>query len=451
MLEAVSSLRAAGHILEITHEVDPVGEMAAYVVQAAGWPILFQHVRGARFPVLYNLFGQAGWLADWMGVVPGGIVRALADACDHPAAAVPAGEAHDLIVDEPFDLARWLPIGQDYARQTRPSIQPAVVFVRDPESGLVNTSMHILTLNGPNRLVVHVQARHFGEIYGKWQRQGKPMPAAVVLGLDPAVWLAFGLNPEHPPGETEIASGLVGGLPMAACATVDLEVPAAAEIVLEGFVPPNERGPEPGPTGVYGPLHHGPVFEAQRLAAFSDSVSHGMLNAGRDHMNTLEWLKEAEILRHLRGVGLDGGISAVKVNPTDADWRFCAVAVDRDHASQARAVIDSLLRAHFLLGGVRRVVVVDEDVDLGSPRAIEWAMATRVRPETDLILVEAPHERGRDPLSRQGPVTKIGMDATVPPGKEADYARISVDWNGSVQLPRAVNPLPGTPPQLLRT
>jgi 2,5-furandicarboxylate decarboxylase 1 len=100
---------------------------------------------------------------------------------------------------------------------------------------------------------------------------------------------------------------------------------------------------------------------------------------------------------------------------------------------------------------VRRVVVVDEDVDLGSPRAIEWAMATRVRPETDLILVEAPHERGRDPLSRQGPVTKIGMDATVPPGKEADYARISVDWNGSVQLPRAVNPLPGTPPQLLRT
>src|SRR3990170_1559645 len=95
----VADLREQGHLIEVKRRVDPVGEMAAHVAGTGGWPILFHRVGEARFPVFYNLYGHPGWVARRIGAEPGGIVRALVDACEHPVPPVPpvAGECrHDV-------------------------------------------------------------------------------------------------------------------------------------------------------------------------------------------------------------------------------------------------------------------------------------------------------------------------------------------------------------------
>jgi 2,5-furandicarboxylate decarboxylase 1 len=450
MREAIESLRAQGHLLEVTQEVDPVFEMGAYAAAAAGWPLLLHLVRGARFPMLYNLFGQADWLARWMGREPACLIEAFHDACEHPGQPFTTTSQHDLVVDGPLNLAEWIPIGRDYPRQSVPCMNPAVVFVRDPDTDFVNTSMHSLNLIAPDRMVVHVRAMHFAQIYGKWQRLGKPMPVAVALGMDPAIWLAFGLANDHPPTELEVASALAGPVALAPCGTVDLEVPLASEIVLEGFVPPNERGPggpEPLPAHLYGPPYHGPVIQVRRLTAFSDAVAHGLLNGSPDHLNTMHWLKEFEVVRHLRDVGLFEGVRALKVNPFGGNWCLCAIAVDRAHVGNARAILETLLTSTLRLGGIRRAVVVDEDIDVGNPRMLDWALATRMRPERDLFVTDPAKVRGVDPMSRDGALSKLGLDATIPPGREDDYRMIEVPWPATVELPRQMPNIPAPVPQ----
>jgi 2,5-furandicarboxylate decarboxylase 1 len=241
-------------------------------------------------------------------------------------------------------------------------------------------------------------------------------------------------------------------VPVCRCSTVNLEVPAAAEIVLEGRVALNEHGaggPETLPSRLYSAAYKGPVAEIHRVTAYSDAIAHGLLNASRDHLNVMHWLKEFQIARHLRHIGFESKVRAVKVNPSGCDWMYAAVALEREHAAEARALIESLLNAKLALGGLRRVVIVDTDVDIGDPRAVDWAIATRMRPESDLVIVEPSKIRGPDPAARGGPLAKLGMDATIPAGQEVAYALPTVDWAGPLDLPAKLPPMAPAVAQLL--
>lgn len=438
-------------LLEVTQRIDPAREMAAYVEAAQGWPILFHRVGDARFPILYNVFGHPEWVADRLGTRPNAIVESLIDASEHAVEPVLVPPAQRLTADAPLDLRKWVPIGHDKARQRVPCLNAGVIVARDPETGLLNTSMHTLNLVGPDRLVIHVRSNHFARIYGKWQKRGEPMPMAVAVGVDPAIWLTCGITIEHPPSELAVAGAFGGPVPMAKCGTVDLEVPANAEIVLEGDVSPSERGPggpEPLPSYEYGIPYRGPVMAVRRITAFPDAVAQGLLNAGVDHQNQLAWLKEFSVVKHLRERGLAAAVRSVKMNPTGNDWYACAIAVERPFAEDARSIVRSLLEADIAIGGLRRVVAVDTDIDLGDPSAIEWAVATRMRPERDVVVVTA-WKRGPDPMGREGAVGRLGLIATMPSGRESDHVRAVVAWDGPIALPRPA-PAPPRPSQSVR-
>jgi 2,5-furandicarboxylate decarboxylase 1 len=434
--DSVEDLSRSDRLLEVTERVEPIAELAAHVEAAHGWPILFHRVGRARFPILYNVFGDPVWVASRLGTRSDGIVASLLDACAHPVEPEPVASRHSIVADGAIDLRDWIPIGQDKARQRVPCLNAGVIIVRDPDTGTLNTSMHTLNLIQPDLLVIHVQSNHFAQVYGKWQKRRQAMPLAVALGVDPALWLACGITIDHPPSELAVAGAFGGPVPMARCSTIDLEVPAAAEIVLEGIVPPAERGPggpEPLPSYEYGIPYRGPVMVVQRISAFPDAVAHGLLNAGVDHQNQLAWLKEFSVVKHLREAGLAPMVRAIKVNPSGSDWYACAVAIERPHVAEARAIAESLLTADIAIDGLRRVTVVDADIDIGDPAQIEWAVATRMRPDRDVIIVGGGR-RGPDPAGREGAVARMGLIATVPPGREADHIRAVTEWNGPLAL-----------------
>ena len=272
---------------------------------------------------------------------------------------------------------------------------------------------------------------HQRAIYGMWEARGEPMPMACVVGTHPAYEIMASYSvPDHLAkfGELELVGNLIGEeVETVSCDTIPLDVPAHAELVIEGHVLPHERrddGPGPSQALYYIPgVTQQPVFEATALTMREDPIlrQHNTLMFS-DHQPLISLPHEALLLARLRGMGHD--VQEVIYVPWGGTLT-CVVRMTPKTDGEVRSVLTAVLGERW--PNAKWAIAIDDDVDATSAEDLVWSLSTRVDAAADMFVI--PDARGHpiDPGVRQtgdNPrdvvFAKWGVDATKPPLQHAE-------------------------------
>jgi 2,5-furandicarboxylate decarboxylase 1 len=417
-------------LLRISHPVDTRFDMTAivYELERAGKSpvVIFEKGAGNSMPVVTNVAANRRLLAACLGVDAAELPSAFRERCQRhiPCDVVKDAPWQEVVIEgDALDLAA-LPIPLQFSVDAGPYITAGQISARDPVTGVDTTGFHRLMLKGGNRLGVSLHSRRrMYEFQRRAEERGEPLPAAIAIGTHPLHYMGSMVY-AYPPGvrKYEIIGGLFGApYRVARCGAGEIEVPAGAEIVIEGEILAQTREPE-GPfaefTGYasYRSTQH--VFVAHRLRmrrdAMFQSVTSGM---SRDHILVSCVTREGEILNALRR-NLPN-VRAVHVPHTSCGAFTAYIAMKKVAEGEPQtAIMAAFGTEHY----VKHVIVVDDDVDIFDTNDVMWAVATRVRPDRDIFFIPGVKGAILDPTSdpETFTVTKMGIDATRPAGR--DYA-----------------------------
>ena len=315
---------------------------------------------------------------------------------------------------EEVDL-RVLPIVRHHEMDAGPYIDMASVM-RDPESGAYNVAFLRNMYKGPRKLGLHMSPRHNWQIVRRHEQRDEPTPVAIVVSHHPAFYIgALNVAPFGTDDYELIGGMLQRPLRLTASATwgEDFLIPADADLVIEGIVPPNVREVE-GPfgefPGTYGPQRVRWVVEVTALQHRRDAMYQDVFVGHRDNCVMGSFPKEGSLFNRIRGVV--PGVKAVHL-PTSAVGRFhCYIAIDKrvDGESKQAALI-ALGECDF----VKHVVVVDADIDPFREEEVLWAVATRVQADEDVDVIRNVKGNTLDPSQRDDIMgAKMIVDATRP-------------------------------------
>jgi UbiD family decarboxylase len=298
-------------------------------------------------------------------------------------------------------------------------IAAGIAFVRDPDTGIGNISFHRQQINGKDKTGFVMLPRHARRIYDKYSARGLAMPVAVVLGVHPAIFFASGFTTGFGLDELHYAGALLGeAVRTVKCETSDLDVPADAEIVLEGeIVPGNHMEPE-GPfgevTGTYPDPGEAHVFKLKAITRRRDAIYYA-LHCGfpvTDTQSTTGLGIEVATMEHLRKV--DGGMDLLDLRCLTISGLMMLVLKMRPKVEgQAKVALMAALSGPYQQPKI--AVAVDDDIDASDLRQIIWSITTRVHAQEDVIMIPGAKVWGLDNAS------------PVVPGVES-YQRVGTRW-----------------------
>ncbi|MFH2203471.1 MAG: UbiD family decarboxylase [Elusimicrobiota bacterium] len=409
----IKMFQDAGELTTVGEELDPVLKAAAAIRAAEPAPVLLDNVRGSR--ILANIMPTRDALARLLGVDPARFLPELAAKLEGGGAGCVRRDA--VFGDEEIPLAELerLPFLTYYSVDGGPYLTAGVWVVRDPRHG-VNLSYHRMMRTGPGRGTVRVVERRGTDTAMK--NSGGTLEAAICIGAPAPVLFAAALSPAPDINELDIAARF-GELELVRCKTIDVEVPASCQLVIEGRFT-GETGAE-GPfvdiTGTVDVVRQQPVFEITRAARRRDAVLYDIVPGRSDHRTLMGIPKELDIYREVSKVCrcLD-----VSITPGGASWLHAVIRIAKEKGQDGRAALAAAFAAHRSL---KHCVVVDEDIDIRNPAAVEWALATRFQANTDLLLLDDQPGSSLDPSvhhesGKGSRGSKLGLDATIREGGE---------------------------------
>ena len=413
---------------EVVHVTEPIStdfDVMALVLEyerRRRFPILLlERVQGSDIPIVCNVVASRRALAWALGVPEAGLAVEYARRIKDPIKPV-------VVADPPFrqrvltgpelDLAR-LPIPTYFPGDAGRYLTAGLLVARDPETGVETEGYHRFQVKGRDRMGVSLHSRRrMFEYQRRAEALKQPLPCAIALGVHPLVSMGSLAYPPPDVGKFEVVGGLLGEpLEVAPCTSIDLQVPAAAEIVIEGEILPGVREPE-GPfgefTGYFSRRSTEHVFVAKAIAMrerpWFQSIGSG--RAG-DHITTLGLIREAEITNAVSRVVPN--VTGVHV-PLSGTSSFTAyVAIKQSRPGEAKHVIPIVLGVdHYL----KLVIVVDDDIDVFDESDVLWAVATRMQADRDLVVIAGSLGAMLDPSAdERGLTAKLGIDATRPFGQ----------------------------------
>ena len=427
-LRSFISAYAEAFPADVVHVREPISadyEVMALVLEyerRRRFPILvLEQVRGFDMPIVCNVIASRRALAFALGVPEAQLALEYSRRLKDPIKPVTVGDPpfrRRVLAGAELDLAR-LPIPTYFPGDAGRYLTAGMLVARDPETGVETEGYHRFQLRGRDRMGVSLHSRRrMFEYQRRAEAKGQALPCAIVLGLHPLVSMGSLAYPPADVGKFEVVGGLLGQpLEVAPCTSLDLQVPAAAEIVIEGEILPGVREPE-GPfgefTGYFSRRSTEHVFVA-RAIAMRERPWFQSIGSGRagDHITTLGLVREAEIHNALSRV--IPNVAGVHV-PLSGTSSFTAyVAIKQGRPGEAKHVIPIVLGVdHYL----KLVVVVDDDVDVFDESDVMWAVATRMQADRDLVVIGGSLGALLDPSADDRGVTaKLGIDATRPFGE----------------------------------
>jgi UbiD family decarboxylase len=364
-------------------------------------PILFDNVNGHKCAL--NILSTRQLLARALGVSAPDMVRHLAKiGYEGPVREVDSSPFMECI--EKPDLSR-LPILTYFKGDGGPYITSAVVVSQF--EGKINACVHRLMVLDRDHLAVRlVSGRHTHQFYESAMARGQELPVAIAIGVDPMMLIAASTR-VPPEKEFSYAAALRGAPVELVRLNNGVPVPHA-EIVFEGYIT-RERAAE-GPfvdiTGTSDLVRQEPVIRLTRMMTREDPIYHGLLPAGGEHKMLMGVPYEPLIYRAASKVAK---VKNVILTDGGCNYFHAVVQIEKETEEDARRVIEAAFQAH---GSLKHVLVVDSDIDIFDSRDLEFAIATRMRGDTDLVI--HPNVRGStlDPRSINGITTKVGVDAT---------------------------------------
>ncbi|HEU4369445.1 MAG TPA: UbiD family decarboxylase [Methylomirabilota bacterium] len=407
----------------VSRPVDPAYEITALVAklekEGRRRPVLlFEDVKGTSFPVLTNLHASRSRLAAAINAAPDRMLETYLKAMERPVPprVVATGPVKEVVRrGSEVDLG-ILPQIIHHERDAGPYVTAAISFARDPSSETWNCAYNRLMLQGRDRTSIHLTlGKHLWEFHEIAEARGEPLPVAFAIGVHPAIALgalAIGSIDED---ERAIMGALLGEpLELVKCETSDVLVPAHAELVLEGEILPAARVAE-GPFGEFTGYSLGErQREIVRYTAIThrrDAMFQDISVAHLDHLLLSTIPMEANLYRAVRAM-----VPSVKAVRVPGPFT-CYVSIEQRLPGQAKNAIMAVLGADLYM---KRVVIVDHDVDVFDDRQVNWALATRCQPDRDITIVTNARGSDLDPSTREdGYTAKWGVDATAKPSLAA--------------------------------
>ena len=448
----IDQLRGAGLLDTISKPVDPRTQMGALLWQARERALLFD-----------NLAGFPGWRC--LGQAPGDVrVAPLAFGCDRnemvpefvrrtakggATRMVSSGPVKERVfTGDEVDITK-MPIHQCGIRDGGPFISAGLMISKDPDTGNRNMSFHRLQLKGPRKTGILLYPRHSWANYQKHESKGESMPVAVMIGHHPMYYFAAATTTDYGTDELDIASGLLQEeVELVKCETIDMEVPAQAEVVLEGEILPHVREEE-GPFSEFQDYYlagagQNPVFQINAVTMRGDAIFKNIQNGAEVEGCVYHKVPmSAQILRRIRSVG--GGAQVKNVLALPGIFGI-VVQMNARYYGEARNVLMAALSSEYQHPKV--AIAVDEDVDIFNYADVLWAISTRVNPEEDIITIPGAKVHAMDPSCREVGKPgapgwhrvggKVMIDATKPPeydpARRFEFERLQPMGAGTVHL-----------------
>jgi 4-hydroxy-3-polyprenylbenzoate decarboxylase len=465
----IRKLEAEGELKRISHEIDPWLEMTEIcdrTLRAGGPALLFENPKGKSIPVLANLFGTPRRVAMGMGQADVASLReigkllaflkepeppkGLKDAWEKlpvfrqvmnmAPKVVRSAPCQDVVIEKDRVDLYLLPIQTCWPEDAGPLITWPLVITKGPEKERQNLGIYRQQLIGRNRLIMRWLSHRGGALdFRDWkiQHPGKPFPVAVALGADPATIL--GAVTPVPDSLSEYAfAGLLRGTKTELVKSIlhDLQVPASAEFILEGYIYPDDMAPE-GPfgdhTGYYNEVDRFPVFTVECITHRQQPIYHSTYTGRPPDEPAILGVALNEVFVPILQKQFPE-IVDFYLPPEGCSYRMAIVSMKKQYPGHAKRVmmgVWSFLRQFMY---TKFVIVVDDDINARDWKDVIWAMTTRMDPARDTTLIESTPIDYLDfasPVSGLG--SKMGLDATNKwPGETTR------EWGRPIQMTAAV-------------
>ena len=444
----IAFLEQQGELVRITQEVDPnleMTEISDRTLRAKGPALLFENPKGYSMPVLCNLFGTPKRVAMGMGQESVAALRDVGEllaflkqpeppkdlrdlwdkrhdfkqVLNMPVKTLKKAPCQEVILEgDEVDLGQ-IPIQTCWPGDAAPLITWPLVITRGPDKERQNLGIYRMQKLAKNKLIMRWLAHRGGALdYRDWQikHPGKPYPVAIALGADPATTL--GAVTPVPDSLSEYAfAGLLRGekTPVVKCLGSDLQVPATAEIILEGYLQPGEEADE-GPfgdhTGYYNEVERFPVLTVERITHRKQPIYHSTYSGRTPDEPAILGVALNEVFVPILQKQFPE-ITDFYLPAEGCSYRMAVVSMKKQfpgHAKRVMMGVWSFLRQFMY---TKFIIVTDEDIDIRNWEDVIWAITTRMDPTRDTVMID---NTPIDYLDFASPVSglgsKMGLDAT---------------------------------------
>jgi UbiD family decarboxylase len=431
MQKLIKSLLVRNELETVSGKVDPKFELAAVAkaVQRSGEKaVLFKDVGGTDYPVIANIYGSHTRLKQMIGAGDKTFCERwieLTDACI-------ANREIDVrsYVDnsDEFDTVTLsdLPQITYHGKDGGPYFTSAIFLANDPDTGVPNLSFHRSMMISDTELRIRLGSSHdLAKYQARAEEKGEVLEAVLILSCPPEIFLAACASLPKDASELNMAAAIRGSdIPMRKCKTIDLAVPAEADIVVEGRILPNIRRPE-GPfgefMGFYVPVGDNHVFEVTHVSARKNAVLHGLICGSTEDLRPLEAVTAAKVFSQVPGV-ID-----VCCKP---NVMISIIKLETQYEGHAKHALLSALGSSLDYNKV--VIAVDEDVDIYDLDDVMWAYLTRgPADKRATILADIPGFYRDEHKDHWG---RLIIDATMPFHRKDDFRRKEIPGEHDVDL-----------------
>jgi 2,5-furandicarboxylate decarboxylase 1 len=427
----LKAVEADGQLVRVKGPVDLAYEASAVARALPETAIIFEDIVGVDMPLAMNVFGNYRMLELAFGVDRSELLTHYMQLVQTPIPPnkVKTGPVKDVILTgDECDLTR-LPNPIYNELDGGNYIDAAIALCHEPSLGH-NLSIQRLQVTGPRRMGIwSAPSHHLSVYYSRAEEKNQPLEVAFAIGCDPYVQMASQVYAATDLDEYDIAGALRGApIDLVKCETLDVWVPAEANIVVEAVMLPHVReleGPFGEFPGYYGGAGMRPVLEVKAITYRSDALCQGIRlgkpPAENVYMTALP--KAAEVYRLVKQVVAE--VVDVYFPPGGTGKYHCVVSIKKRADGEGKAALLAMLASRI---NIKHAVVVDDDIDIHNPHDVEWAIATRSQFDKDsVVALGAPHNLDPSVVEQDRDLTtKVGIDATKP---------LDVDYPEAIDVP----------------
>ncbi len=396
-------------IIEINDELSCEFEVAKVLRQYPKDTVILTNVKNSEMPVVSGICNTREKIAKSINCEVNEITSKIIEASDNPIKVENFTDFSEYNTTE-ADLSK-LPILTHYKRDGGAYITSGVVFARDPETGIQNASIHRMMVLDDKRLAIRIVPRNLYTYFQKAQKLNKDLEIAIAIGMDAAILLASTTSIPIDYNEMDVANAFKNGELTLIKTESELEVPQA-DIILEGKISVTEttaEGPFVDLTDTYDIIRDQPIITLSKMHIKKDNPCyHAILPAGFEHKLLQGLPQEPRIYKSVKNAVPT--VETVALTEGGCCWLHAVISINKQTEGDGKNAIMAALSAHPSL---KHAVVVDTDVNVFDPQDVEYAIATRVKADRDIMIV--PNVRGSslDPVAESdGTTTKLGVDAT---------------------------------------
>ncbi len=408
---------------DVARAVDPDScDVSALLLEDQDRTVMFNDLNGGT--AVGNLFSTRDKMARFLGIGTDDLMGHLMSAMSEPKPfeVVEKGDWMANVTDD-FDLTK-LPIPRYFPEDGGRYITSGVIIAE--YEGKRNMSFHRMMVIGKDALAVRLVPRHLFTMHKAAKAAGEELKISICVGLCPCALLAAASSLDYEVDELEVASALrmsALGEPMVLAEGGNgLLVPASCDYVFEGRITLDEtdEGPFVDITGTYDHVRKQPIIKIDRMMHVDDPVFHLLQPGGNEHFLLMGMPREPVIFRTVRQTV--PRTHAVRLTEGGCCWLNGVVSISKNKEGDGVNAIMAAFSGH---PSMKHVIIVDQDIDIFDDRQVEWAMATRFQGNRLLVIPDSAGS-SLDP-SADGTTYKVGVDATMPLGKEHLFRRATLD------------------------